>query len=475
MNKKFALLLVLLAAMVMGSVASASAAEVKATGTWQIAAEWMDRTGFSDNVENNTFRIAQRMRTGFQFVANENLKAVLDTQIGTTNWGQGVYTIGSGRNTSANGPSGANGAAIMLRNGYLAFNVPGTKIASTVGFQQVALPSAVGGGSPILDDHMGAAVVSVPVIDKTLALVGGFGRALQGTDQTGSGSAMDAAFLIADYNPTKGVNLKPYVAYAYAGAKSGVNAVTGFTGNNASLVDGVRAYYGGIAAEVSVFDPIKVMADFHYGKATFGHTGASTPGDNRSGWLFDMQIDYTGLSMMTPSLIFAYSSGEGDPQSNGSQATKNSGRMPVIGSPENYALGSFFLQGSNTFADGIGGTNDTNLGYWTLGVQLRDIKLIDKLSHTFNVLYFKGTNNDQYVRQMGGRGDIVYGQFLTTKDSLWEIDLNTKYDIYSELAAYVSLGYINPDFDKGTWSAYSASNKGNKDAYRAAFTLTYSF
>lgn len=477
MNKKFALLLVLVAAMVMGSVASASAADVKATGSWTISAEIRDRQTLNQN-EGDTFNVYQRARTAFQFIANENLKGVLNTQIGTGTWGSGLFQIGAGRNTSATagGAAAAGNGNIMLREGYVEFKVPGTQALVKGGFQGISLPSAVGGGSPIFDDQVGALVSVLPVMD-SLSLVGGYARPTQGSGNNNSGSSFDMGFLIADVKPMKGLNFQPYVAYGYAGAEAVRGLVANTTGTNPanpgtsyrglassyinSTVTSINAYFAGTSATVDLFSPVKLMADLHYGKA------AASDKSNRSGWMFDFQADYTGLSMMTPSLFFAYTSGEdGD-------STKNnkSERIPVIGRPQNYALSTFWFQGSNSlWSDSVGGDTSTNMGFWTVGLNLKDIKLIDKLSHTFSVLYVKGTNNDNWAKASG-----TYGSSLSTKDSLWEVDLNTKYEIYSELAAHLELGYINPDFNKTTWATTGTSSQLNKDAYKAAVILNYSF
>jgi hypothetical protein len=489
MNKKFALLMVLVAALVMGSFSSASAAEIKANGSWQIEADLNVSNDFQKKggvSEDKTFNIAQRVRQSFQFIANENLKGVLEVQLGSANWGNGALGIGAGRSaaTSASANSALAGQGnFMLRKGYVDFNWPGTKVKFLAGFQSLSLPSAVGGGSPVLDDHFAALAAVVPVTDG-LSLVGGYGRLYDtnGSVSTtagslsGSGTSGDLAFMIADINMIKGVSVQPWVAYANLGSKLGATALGGLTGANSTASEGVRAYFGGAALTVSAFDPFKIMADFNYGKATFNNGSAQHQDGGRSGFLFDLAVDYTGLKMMTPSVFFAYSSGESGNSSDGA-----SKRMPVVGSPQNYALGSFFLQGGDSINMSYNAPN-TTMGYWALGLSLKDIKLVDKLSHTFNVIYFKGTNDVDYLKQSnvtGGTSNTkaVYGQFLTTKDSLWEVDLNTKYQIYDELSLGLELGYINPSFDKSAWGAVNSdfNNYGNQDAYKASLLVNYSF
>jgi len=490
MNKKFALLLVLVASLVMGA-SSASAAQIKAAGDWTVSADWQKGSDFDKNSEDNTFGIGQRMRTTFQFIANENLKGVLETQIGSNNWGNGLYSIGAGRTptAAAAGTASANSAGngnIMLRQGYVDFKVPSTQISAKVGFQGVSLPAAVGGGSAIFDDQVGAVVVSSPVTEN-ISLLGGFARlvdknaygSVAGTGLGGDSAAVDLAFLAAPMNfMNKGVNVAPFFAFGYAGNKAGLQGLTGFQNSNSTGSSGTKLYWGGVATTIKLLDPFVIMADLNYGKAVYNNVAANNAQGGRSGWLFDMAVDYTGLSMMTPEIFFAYSSGE---NGNSSKGSGKSERMPVAGSPQNWALGSFWLQGSNSLiSDSLGGTTGNNLGFWALGLSLKDIKFFDKISHTANVIYFKGTNNVDYLKQQSLTGtsavnSATYGQFLTTKDSLWEVDLNTKYQMYDELALHLQLGYINTSFNKDAWLPVKGANLDQSDAYKVSVIMNYTF
>jgi len=186
--------------------------------------------------------------------------------------------------------------------------------------------------------------------------------------------------------------------------------------------------------------------------------------------LFDLAVDYTGLSMMTPEVFFAYTSG-----ANADKRTD--GRMATV-SAENWTYGSFWMQTANGLAGTVTGITDSdskrNLGFWALGASLKDIKLIDKLSHTVNLVYFKGTNNTNIA---ANNITTSYGRTLTTKDSILEFDLNTKYQIYEELSLGLDLGYINASFDKTLWANATGWNSSDlsKDAYKAALMLNYNF
>jgi len=490
MNKKFALLLVLLASMVIGA-GSAAAAQMKASGTWQVDAYWVNNADFlkGPGGEDKTFEVEQRMRTAFQFIANENLKGVLETQIGTGAWGNGMFSIGAGRTPSGTAVNGvgadaANTGNIMLRKGYIDFKWPGTKVNFLVGYQSLSLPAALGGGSAILDDHLAAAAVVVPV-NENLSFTGGYGRVFDaqtfgsGTTATfnGGGTSTDAAFLIADIK-AGGFQVTPFAMYANGGhqtvtSTTGLTSLGGFTGPNASYSEGVRAYWGGVSFVMDVLNPFKVMADFNYGKATWNNPRQNGADGGRSGYLFDVAVDYTGLSMVTPSLWFAYTSGE---DGNSSKGSGKSERMPVVAA-QNFAYGSFWLQGGDTINASYN-TPGGSLGYWALGLSFKDLKLIDKLSHTIHLIYFKGTNDEDYLKESGGNvRNANYGSFLTKKDSLFEVDVNSKYQIYDQLALMLELGYISANFDKDVWSTATGFNRGDlsQAAYKAALMLQYRF
>ncbi len=477
--------------------------EVQAKGYWWI--EGVMRNGWdflgkgAATSEDKTINIEQKLRTQFHFIANENLRGVLDTQIGTTNWGNGMLAVGSGRSISTAaytlGANQAGNGNIMLRQGYVEYKWPNTLVNIKVGFQTLTLPAAFGGGSAILDDQIAAAVVSAPLTDN-ISLLAGYARPYDGnpsqtstgTGLTGSGTATDVVFAALPVT-LKGATIIPFAAYANAGAKTlsgnGAGTSAGFAGPNSSAGEGIRAYWGGVAATVTALDNFKFMSDFNYGKATFNNNAATDRKGGRQGFLFDAAVDYTGFSMLTPEAFFTYSSGENGNSSQGG----TSERMPVLGTPQNWTVGSFFfgerLELSGSINTTAGYTSNT-LGYWAAGVTLKNITLLDKFSHDFTVLYARGTNDKDYIKELNNGGvsnvrNANYAGFLTTKDSLWEVDFNTRYKIYDELTLLVYTGYIRADFDKDVWGASSLSNAADirqyskSDAYKLGVGLNYFF
>jgi len=455
-------LLATILAFVLGMASMASAATVKATGEWALEFLFSDNFDMSENNGvggdgDGDFNVYQRARTQFEFIANENLKGVLATEIGTTRWGD---------------PAGFHfhdhNASINVRRAYLDFMVPDTKIAVRGGLQGIALPSSFGGGNLILDDELTAVVVSSPIIDQ-VSVLAGYGRFYDFTN-TASGdqnSAFDAGFMAV---PVKldGVAFAPYFVYGYAGPQAITGMVgSGYTNVLAGLITpgttstaGYNAYWAGTNFELTYFDPIKIVADLAYGNVSSTQGGDE---NERSGWMFDLAVDYTGLDFMTPEVFFAYTSGEDDSATNGSE------RMPAL-STRNYAPGSFFF-GNDTLLMGSKGFNNEQIGYWTVGLSLKDISFLEKLSHTVTAMYIQGTNDKAMAGASNLGIDLVkYGQSLTEEDHVIEFDLNNKYMLYDELALTLDLGYLANGYDKDTWGGVDRSN-----AYKVSTGLLYQF
>ena len=487
----------LLAVLVLSFASVAQAADIKATGTFNVESTWTNSLDFNTMSKDQTFHIEQRIRTAFQFIANENLKGVLDLQIGSQAWGNGFYQVSAGRtpNTTGTGSLAAGNGNIMLRKGYIDFKWPGTKVNFLVGYQTVSLPAAFGGGSAILDDQVGAAIVSAPITDN-LSILAGYARPYDANTYgataavNGHGTSADVAFAALPVT-LKGFSIVPFGAFMYAGAQAaaantGATSQLGFSSSGSNASVGTRGYWGGVAFTMTAFEPFKVMADFNYGKATYSnYTLADSSDGGRQGWLFDFAVDYTGLSMMTPEFFFVYMSGE-----KGFHKDK-SGRMPIMGNPQSWTVNNSFFFGDRNFISGFSsttagasysGSTRNVAGFWTTGVSLKDVKLVDNFTHQVNLMYIKGTNDSDYVKTGTAslRPGANYGAMLTDKDHLWEIDLNTKYKVYDGLTLNLDLGYINASIDKDTWRFVNANYGNNNDvlvsnAYRIALGMAYSF
>ena len=449
------------------SAAVASAADIKASGAWAIEANWNDNWSFNKDVTGAAkgagFAVSQRATTSFEFIANENLKGVLQTRYGTEQWGQKSFTIGAG-DSAANTE---NQNRITVRQAYVDFNWPDTTVHVRAGYQGVSLPAAFGGGSLILDEEIGAAVVSGSMTDNVGYLVG-YARAADGGTNT---NAYVDAYIAALPMNFEGFSFAPFGVYAPIGdaataatvagsSMKGLaarNATTNLTGD-----DFDNAYWLGAAFTMDLFDPFVLKADFNYGKVA-----SKLEQNKRSGWLFDAALEYKGFDFMTPEAFFVYTSG--DKKNGNATQTGKSNRMPVLAA-QNWSIGSFFFGGDRLLSGSIQETNDY-MGFWALGLSLKDIQsFAEGLTHDMHFIYAKGTNEyrDDYTYKTAW-----YGRTLTEKDSLIEIDFNTGYKLYDELTLSLDLGYLNLKTKESRWNN-TVGMKGG-DAWKISTGVLYQF
>ncbi|WP_285906802.1 outer membrane homotrimeric porin [Pseudodesulfovibrio pelocollis] len=457
------------------SAAVASAADIKASGAWVVEANWNSNWDFSDKIatrdRESAFAISQRATTTFEFIANENLKGVLQTRYGTQRWGARSFTIGAGDSRARN----IDHNRIAVRQAYIDFNWPDTTVHVRAGYQGVSLPAAFGGGSLILDEEIGAAVVSGSITDNVGYLVG-YARAVDG-DVTGATTVTNGqidAYVAAVPMNFEGFSLAPFGMYAPIGkattAASVVAVAPGLAATNATTnptgADFDNAYWLGAAFTMDLFDPFVLKADVNYGKVDSKYKQ-----NRRSGWLFDAALEYKGFDFMTPEVFFVYTTGE---DGNGSKGNGSSERMPVLAA-QNWAIGSFFFGGDRLLAGSIQETNNY-MGFWALGLSLKDIQsFAEGLTHDFHFIYAKGTNDKNTFSSVAGElnRNVNYGRTLTTKDTLWEVDFNTGYKLYDELTLSLDLGYVNLSTKKERWNNTDGQKGG--DAWKISTGVLYQF
>lgn len=466
-------ILAILAAFAFGFASTASAVEMAVSGQWAIEASWMDNFDLQNEratANEEDFNVFMRARQQFEFIANENLKAVLATEVGTGTWGQGAFAIG------------ASAVGIEVRRAYLDFNWPDTEVNIKAGHQPIYLPTAVGSGSMIMGEEVAAVAISSPVTDY-LSVLGGWARAYNGfgvsatTGILAGEQNVDMWFLAAPI-ALDGFNITPFFAYTDIGGGLSGNgprlgvAAAAFPGiltsNNTADNSDWSMWHGGIAFTMDYFDPFVFKADVEYGSLDAGQKN-----NDRSGWMGALALEYTGWDVVTPELFFVYTSGE---DGNSSKDSGESERMPLVRS--DWSVGSFWFGGDWGLNGGSlnGGNMVGTMGFWTLGLSLKDFSFLEGMSHTVNILYIQGTNDknsivENYVRPGN------YGRYLTEDDDLWEFDLNTQYSIYDELTAYLELGYIANNIDDNKWrnaGAINAATKG-EDAYKLSMGAAYVF
>lgn len=448
--------------MLLGVVSMAQAVEVKWKGVYDVMVWWADNLNFQDADQDgqseDDFGARQRVRLIMDFVANENLKGQLYLESGETVWGDPT-TVGRG----SGGAIGADGVSIEVRRAFIDFKIPNTALKFTVGIQGVALPDA-GLGNPVLsgaDSDMGAIVASYKFNDQ-FSLVALWGRPYDlAGDVVGNSPANDEIDVLALSVPMKfeGVKFNPYFLYAFVGN----DALAGATGSRRFAIGSLNtptepasAWWGGFAFELSMFDPLWFGMDFAYGSFS-----GEDDDEDRSGWTLQAELDYK-LDFMTVGLAAWYATGDDDDVSNGSET------MPTIDGRFMGSSMGFFGSSTLTCDRNV---SWTNMGSWGVGLLLKDISFIEDLSHTVRIIYLKGTNDgDTAPGNWVAANSARYGVALSDKDSAWEINFDSTYNIYKELALIVEAGYISPNLDEDVWGTDETS-----DAWKLAFGLQYKF
>ncbi|WP_018123250.1 outer membrane homotrimeric porin [Desulfovibrio oxyclinae] len=450
--KRF-VMMALLCTFVLGLATTAAAADIKASGDYTFEAYWQSNMGLDEDRDDErpqSYNVLQRLRTKFQFIANENLKGVLYTEAGTSTWGQDELAITA---SSAN--------VFELKQGYIDFNWPGTEVNARVGYQALSLPSAVDlNGGMILNDEVAAATIGGPITENISYLVG-YARGGQSDAHLGQ---QDVYFAVA---PMSFDNIKVSPFFAYANLGESVDNGTVFSGGRAFAsglandeLDG--AWWAGVAFE-GTFADFVTKADFNYGTVD-----AEDDAQKMSGWLFDASVAYTGWEeYVTPELFFVYTSGE---DGNSSDSGGESERMPTLAA--DWAISSFYTDGNWGLSSAIAGNDPNLLGFWALGLAMNDFSFMEDLTHTARIIYYTGTNDEDWADDVNFADykNVAYGNTLTEEDHVWEVNFDSQYKIYDELTGYVELGWVNADLDEDIWG-----DDAGGDAYKLSMGMNYSF
>jgi len=415
--KRFALV-ALVAALLFSMVTSASATELKVRGNLDVYGMWSTNlTDYnSDEGDADNYMTTQRMRAYFDYVANENLKAVLGLEIDNV-WGDNTDNIGADWGTDGKGN-------IEVKHAYMDFNFPDTQINVKAGLQYVALPSVF--GNPVFEDDAAALVVSAPINDM-FGLAVGYSRGVDNSYNTGAKNGnkddVDMAFIVA---PIKmdGFSIAPYFAYGWLGQ----NTLPGVDTDDDDVADrfatdDATVWVLGANAELTMFDPLTIAADLIYGQSDWEYEGENIDSD---GWYAALAASYK-MDMMTATLFGTYFTGmDNDDDDLGMlpQLAEGWGLTPYIGG----------VRAFSTTYDTFSGVDNA---LWAVGLKLADISFVEKLSHELTIAYAQGTS-DEYADT-----EVAFDK----KSSAWEVYFVNKYMIYENLAAINELGFFAPDFD----------------------------
>lgn len=443
--KRF-LVLTMLAAFVFFASGTAQAVEIKAKGTWRVQFNVIKNPTFNNDEKWDTFAAMQRMRTIFEFIASENLKGVLQVEIGNLTWGDDE---GGGLNT--------DGVNLKTRHAFIDYKLPVGDVQLKAGLQGVALPSSL--GSHILEADVAALVAHVPFTD-AVGLTLGWARAFDLDKENPDDftkkwdDEVDVFLAVLPVN-LDGISVNPFAAVSRWGKDFNLYGLE--NPKNATM------WHTGLNFEVDMLDPVKIMGDFNYGQVKWADDF------KQSGWIADFVVQYA-MDMVTPELFFLYESGEGSDFLKG----EKSKRMPSIGTDGgSVSIGGVGYGGGTEFSEDnfLRGflveldlmeyqADEGAVGLWAVGAALRDITFMENLSHELLVSYARGTNHkDNFF-------------LMTTKDSYWEVDFNTTWQLYENLSVILELAYGKITLDDMGMGRDDLA----KDAmYRGVLGMVYEF
>lgn len=434
--KRFALV-ALVAALLFGLASSASATELKVRGNLDVYGMWSSnlRDFDSDSADGDNYMTTQRMRTYFDYVANENLKAVLGLEIDNV-WGDDDIDGNVGGDWGTDGKGN-----IEVKHAYLNFNFPDTTVNVQAGLQYVALPGVF--GNPIFDDDAAALTVSAQINDMFGVAVG-YSRGVDDDYNTQSGAGadkddVDMAFIAAPVT-LDGFSVTPYFAYGWLG-QNAQGSITLLNDVELDMTDDASLWVLGANAELTMFDPLTFAADLIYGASDWELEGEDV---DSNGWYAALAASYK-FDMLTATLFGTYFTGMDDD-------TDDVGMIPQLA--EGWGITPYIggVRAFNTTYDTFSGVDNA---CWAAGLELAKITFIDKLSHNLTIAYAQGTSDEDA------------GADFDEKDSAWEVYLVNKYMVYENLAAINELGFFAPDFDD--------DNREDDSSYFATVGFQYKF
>ena len=523
--KKIGVLL-LAAGMVLGCSGAASAMDFKVKGLWQFAFDYasggnfMKRTRSGGHVQGaqwNSFRVqrdnfwaGERVNLQLEAVASENLSGTVHLEIGDMAFGNG----------KVGGAMGADGTLVRVKDAYLDWTAPGTDLKVRMGIQPVALPGMA--FSNMVFDTDAAGVSLSYAFNESVSLsalwlrpyndnwTGEYAGYLDNFDLgalilpiSGDGFRVTPWVMAGAYGPNIGRRsdtggfLNPSNKHDYL--PEAINAA-GQPGDwlffragtmpaaFSSSRDGSSLFsptytttaWGGLSLEKDFASSWRAALDFVVGSVQSERSYL-----DRTGWYASGVVEYQ-TDWGKPGIYGWYYSGDDGNVHNGSE------RMPTITTANHYfnCISSFGFRGTAGIGGGKGVLGGAPDGLWGAGFRLQDMSLIDKLSHTFRVHYFGGTNSPDMAAYITGRrttddgGRPVYrnftdfnspvGVYMTTKDTGVEVNFDTRYKIYDNLTAVLELGYIHLWLDKDTWGGYGTYN-GNSLSYKDAWKVNAVF
>lgn len=492
--------LVIAAGVTLGLVSGAWAVDFKAGGSFEMGYYYANHSAFT-NQDQDRFGAATRIQFRLDAVANENLRGVYQMRVGTTSWGRNGN---SGVGPSSGFGIGTQGVNVRTLEAYLSFRWPDTNLKFRMGLMPMSAPQAVKGKytNSIVMMERAAGLEATYDFNKNVSVVAHWMRLANDGDGVISNTAssrrhskMDL-FLLSMPVRTDWLDVTPWGMYSMVGRNAKFNVGNSpYYLNSENFLPNLpdttlaahgkdgKIWWGGLALDVKALDNWILKGDVIYGryKSDYdaggignAHNGTllgGTGDPKRAGWMVDLQIGYK-MDHFTPTLIAFYATGD----DTSDLKNNKSGRLPVISNLGGWTS----LGGTNSIAatsDAIDRKLMCAQGYtgmWGVMLALEDIKFIDKLTSTFRVLYLRGTNDNEILKEWAKSGKAADPWYLGKSDSAWEFNFNHEYKLYENLGWWAEFGYIIMD-RKSAHEPVGNHEMQSKNAYSLFTGFYYKF
>lgn len=471
--------MMLVAAFTFALAAQASALEVNVKGNFHFSFRWTDNMGSADaapfrEAAEDNFAARQRMRFQVDFVASENLRGVLYLHSGNLFWG----------NDSQGGALDTTKNTLKVRHAYIDWNVPDTGLNVKMGLQQIANP-AFAAGSVFVNDAMAGVTISNEFNENVAATLGWY-RLYNGSQVK---DAVDM-FMLSVPLTFDGFKITPWGEYTFIGREAGMIYQNGiqvpFTADQLTYM-GISAgdltpdydekgkmWHAGIATEFNPIDPLTIGFDFIY--------GAAERGDNArvktDGFYAAMKAKYdVGFGKVMGGLWYASGSDEDDILENAEFGTMPSMVGSTNGDPGFDMTGLGFWGNYGPLA-GAGIISQNGMGTWGVMLGLENFSFVTDLTHTVRVAYYEGTNEDGFGRAAWGHSN---GVILTEKDSAFEVNFDSKYQIAKGFSVTLDTGVVFMDWENDWedindgFNRMGVGEKLDDVMWRVVFGVQYAF
>lgn len=526
--KKLATLLIA-AGLVFGATApAANAIDFKAKGEWVMSFDYGQngnftgghgQTGYGKSNEDE-FEARQRVRLQLDAVASENLSGTVFFEIGNTRWGSNSADNGGGA-------LGADGTIVEVRRAYIDWMVPNTELKVRMGLQGMELPSFAMKKSQVFVDDVAGITLSYQFTDNvgaTLFWARPYNDNFSGSQAGGKYSRNDVNSNFMDnvdvfgltipltfdgikvtpwgiiaaigpnafgndvFNDDGSVvgydNFGNYVGTSAAQMRAGLLPAWGVAGtkgphaNEVKLDQYATAWWAGLTADITYFDPFRIALDFMGGGVSWDDSRL-----NRAGWMVALLLEYK-LDWGIPGLVAWYASGDNSNLGDGSE------RMPYLslGNGDND-FSYYAYDGHPGIArEGVLGSSMT--GTWGVGLRVKDVSFIEDLKHTLRVNLIGGTNDHKIFKQLAKHGAAndynlndstwgLNGVYLTDQDTVLEIGLHNEYKMYENFTImldgnYMALWLADTKY-KGVRRTMTGVSSETRDAWNINVSFVYSF